>query len=765
MGDATLFGYLCKFRDGAKEGPVAQIYYEDTEDGRRKAEESARQMDEDGHSVYACIGRLRCKPRNKDNVAELDKVVQDIDLRNVVEAREQVLEVLRNLPLPPSEIRDSGGGLHPVWYLREPLVDDAGMAQAEAVMKQMTWLLAADPAPTHRAALLRYPGTHNTRYGERRECRVIECSGRECDISEFDDLFDLYGDAQLLHYKNEPSTIRGNGSGGDLPFKDSTGHLDVDAALAGMEPNGTSVNDIQPRAILSLLQKAIHPDEVIAMAADATMKVADAAKLGWTREFEIACVLKRCKSCVNVLNAEYDLGTGTVPSWLAGDFHPDWVEALRLGRRPKLFHSSHIGWHVRSYEPKDEGLAASTPDTAEAAEREEPKEEPKPQSAAPPPKGRIYPRPFSCFDFTKIPQREWLYGGHYMRSIASATIGPGGSGKSSLDLVESIAMATARNLLGEQPTERLRVWYHNGEDPLPELERRIAAICVYYKIDPHELDGYFFCTSGLDMPIKIAGGNGEVKLNHATAGAIITGIREREIDVLTLDPLITLHSLAEAENHKMDPVLREFARIANDTNCAIELAHHTRKKVSGQDDYTTADARGASAIIDAVRSARTLNGLNNEDAKVLGIDDELERLSYFRVDKGKANMTRRSVASYYRLVGQELPNGLAGGPGDDVGVVTRVTPPDVAIKLGEADIAFLVAETANSDQAEKVQSENWFGYAVAKRLGIDVDTVLGRAKVENVIRDLVRGKHIRCVSRRGRHTTDRHKRNLYVPAQ
>jgi hypothetical protein len=759
--EAPLLGYIAKFKDGAHEGPVTQLYFEDTEDGRRKAEEAARQMDESGHSVYACIGRLRCKPRNKDNVAELDRVVQDIDLRNVVETREQVLEVLRGLPLQPYEIRDSGGGLHVDWRLREPLVDDAGMAQAEAVMKQMTWLLAADPAPTHRAALLRVPGTHNYRYGGKRECCVIERNGSECDISEFDDLLDLYGDAQLLHYKEKPVRA-GNGSGGDLPFRDSEGRLDVGAALAGMQPTGASANDIQPSVILSLLQKAIHPDDVLSQVVDSTMETANAAKLGWTREKESRDVLERCKSGVNKLNREYDLISGTVPSWLAGDFHPEWIEALRIGRRPGLYHSTHIGWHVRSYGAK--GEKATAPASAEQPPFEAASaEEQKPQ--APPPKGRIYPRPFACFDFTKIPQREWLYGGHYMRSIASATIGPGGSGKSSLDLVESIAMATARNLLGEQPTERLRVWYHNGEDPLAELERRIAAVCVYYKIDPRELDGYFFCTSGLDMPIKIAGGNGEVKLNHATAGAIIDGIRTREIDVLILDPLITLHSLAEAENHKMDPVLREFARIANDTNCAIELAHHTRKKVSGQEDYTTADARGATAIIDAVRSARTLNGLNDGDAKRLGIDDDLERLSYFRVDKGKANMTRRSAASYYRLVGQELPNGLAGGPGDDVGVVTRTIPPDVAIELTQADIAVLVAETANSDQAEKVQSENWFGHTVARHFKLDTDSMLDRVKVETVIAALVRGKHIRCVSRKGRNKFDRHRRNMYVPTK
>ena len=71
---------------------------------------------------------------------------------------------------------------------------------------------------------------------------------------------------------------------------------------------------------------------------------------------------------------------------------------------------------------------------------------------------------FEPFDLATLPPREWLYGKHYQRRTVSATIAPGGFGKTSLCMVEAVAMATARNLLGEQPSERLRVWYHNGED-------------------------------------------------------------------------------------------------------------------------------------------------------------------------------------------------------------------------------------------------------------------------------------------------------------
>ena len=267
------------------------------------------------------------------------------------------------------------------------------------------------------------------------------------------------------------------------------------------------------------------------------------------------------------------------------------------------------------------------------------------------------------------------------------------------------------------------------------------------------------------MPIKIAGGNGDVMLNVAVANAITTGIRSQNIDVLVLDPLITLHSLAEAENHKMDPVLREFARIANETDSAIELAHHTRKKVTGQEDYTTADSRGASAIMDAVRSARTINGLNDADAKRLGIEDELERISYFRLDKGKANMTRRGAASYFQFASVELPNGPGGGPGDDVGVVTRVIPPDADIELSPSDIAILQAETVNADCAVSSKAANWFGRVVARHFSVDLNTGLGLLKVENVIEKLKRSGVIVKENRRGRNTTDRHRYDFWTPGE
>jgi hypothetical protein len=78
-----------------------------------------------------------------------------------------------------------------------------------------------------------------------------------------------------------------------------------------------------------------------------------------------------------------------------------------------------------------------------------------------------------------LPMRRWLYGKHYIRKYISATIGAGGRGKSSLDLVEAVAMTTGINLVGVPVPGRLRVAYW-GEDPVDEIDRRVGAILKHF---------------------------------------------------------------------------------------------------------------------------------------------------------------------------------------------------------------------------------------------------------------------------------------------
>ena len=224
-------------------------------------------------------------------------------------------------------------------------------------------------------------------------------------------------------------------------------------------------------------------------------------------------------------------------------------------------------------------------------------------------------------------------------------------------------MATCRNLLGEQPEERLRVWFHNGEDPLDEINRRLAAICQHYNIPQEELQDQLWVTSGNEFPLRVAKGYTNLEVDAVLVRQISTAISDNQIDLAIFDPFVTLHSVSEVDTGKMDAVVRLFAGIGDENDAAIEIAHHVRKPAAGAAaDYDVHDIRGVAAITDAVRAARVLNRMNEKDAEAAGCT-EIERLSRFRVDRAKGNYSPAQAATWRQFVSVELVNG------DDVGVV------------------------------------------------------------------------------------------------
>ena len=154
---------------------------------------------------------------------------------------------------------------------------------------------------------------------------------------------------------------------------DSDGHLDVEASLAAMQPSGASVNDIQPKVMLSLLQRAIPPAEVIDTVVDATMDMATQNGLPWTREVEVKCVDRRVDCDLRKLQGEYDYRTGGIPRWLAEEFHQKWADTLAKGGRPRLSrnrHNKHL-FSVWAYgTDKEEPTAEKKDENGETGGRE-----------------------------------------------------------------------------------------------------------------------------------------------------------------------------------------------------------------------------------------------------------------------------------------------------------------------------------------------------------------------------------------------------------
>src|SRR4051794_38505997 len=103
----------------------------------------------------------------------------------------------------------------------------------------------------------------------------------------------------------------------------------------------------------------------------------------------------------------------------------------------------------------------------------------------------------------------------------TATLGQGGGGKSSKKIVEALAMVTGRPLLEVAPKERLRVWLICYEDPLEEMERRIAAVCLYFGISKEDIGDRLLVDSGRDHDFVIVRTHGR---DTSVVEPIVAGI-------------------------------------------------------------------------------------------------------------------------------------------------------------------------------------------------------------------------------------------------
>ena len=242
------------------------------------------------------------------------------------------------------------------------------------------------------------------------------------------------------------------------------------------------------------------------------------------------------------------------------------------------------------------------------------------------------PKPYVDRDPRTIPPRQFLYGRRYIRGFLGATVAPGGVGKSSLALVEAVAMASGRNLLGIEPPKSLKVWYVNLEDPREEIERRVAAICLHFRIGPKEIEGWLFY-DGRETEIILAS---QSKSGAIVATPVAAGLTAglKGFDVLILDPFVSAHRVSENDNMAIDAVVKTLGRIAGEASIAIELLHHVRKTNGAE--ITAEDGRGASALIAAARSVRVLNPMTKEEGDTANVGEN--RRFYFRAAIGKANL-------------------------------------------------------------------------------------------------------------------------------
>lgn len=300
--------------------------------------------------------------------------------------------------------------------------------------------------------------------------------------------------------------------------------------------------------------------------------------------------------------------------------------------------------------------------------------------------------------------RQWLYAGHYVRGAVTATVAPGGYGKTTLTLYELITMAL----------EGKRVWYISGEDPKAEIDRRIAAHCQHHSTDTAQLAQNLFVDDKTSFPLFIGKSprSAAVAFDEAWLAHLENQIRANRIDVVALDPFISFHSVPEGDNGAVDQIVKRLALIAQVTNSNIELSHHVRKAMQGMHvDFTIDDSRGGSAIINAVRSARVFNRMSADEAALAKVKTD-NRSSYVRIDKGKRNMAPAEKATWWHIASVLLPNG------DNVQAIEPYKFPEAFDSMSTHEVDWVQTYLRKHGPCRaSSQSADWLGHRLGEHCG------------------------------------------------
>jgi hypothetical protein len=374
----------------------------------------------------------------------------------------------------------------------------------------------------------------------------------------------------------------------------------------------------------------------------------------------------------------------------------------------------------------------------------------------------IQASPYRFPDPATMPRREWLYGTHYIRRFVSATVAPSGVGKSSLGIVEALAMAAGKPLLGVQPKGKFRVWIWNGEDPLEELERRIAAGMLLHGLTPEDIGDRLFVNSGRDMPVVLAHQGRDGAVIHRPVQQAIVGTLQREaIDVSIIDPFVSSHQVSENDNGAIDLVTKEWARIADMTNTSVELVHHVRKLNGGE--ITVEDMRGAVALLATSRSARALARMTKSEGTKLGLEAMARRLFRFADAKNNLALPADAETLWFELASVNLDNGPGEGlarafDGDSVGAVRAFTLPTASPVTADEQEQVLRLVKAGEWRRDQRSGDAWIGVPVAQGLGLDIEA--DKARIRSIISEWIKAGTLREVSK----PDDRRRPKTFVEA-
>jgi len=266
---------------------------------------------------------------------------------------------------------------------------------------------------------------------------------------------------------------------------------------------------------------------------------------------------------------------------------------------------------------------------------------------------------------TEMRARPWVLRRLLLRGEITTLIAPGGVGKSLVQLLIAAHLAQGIDMFEFQNQVKAPVKsvIYNAEDSLDEMSMRLQAICLALNFDYMVVRERIALVSGkTHLRLRLVKGGAEPCIDIENMTLLRAAAMDPDVGLIGLDPINKLHTANGNDNVQMTYVMEQLEMLAEQTNCALLLSHHTSKPSNGAPQMAgNADtSQGAAAVVNSSRIVLTLTAPSDDDASRYALQGD-ERKMYLRLDDAKNN---RSLVSDSTTWLRKVPVRLMLGEGD-----------------------------------------------------------------------------------------------------
>ena len=198
------------------------------------------------------------------------------------------------------------------------------------------------------------------------------------------------------------------------------------------------------------------------------------------------------------------------------------------------------------------------------------------------------------------------------------TTADGGTGKTTLKLVEAICLALGEDFLGFKCKGEGRTLFITGEDTAPKLGAMIGAILKQMKILDDDVKvrkvlNAIVVKKDSDLCLISKGKDGFIKVNSEATTKLLEAIEDLKPKLIVFDPISSFWGSESALNDMAKAVSKFMGLLVERSDACVEIINHMGKQSSTNKDMSQFAGRGGTGLPSHARVSRVLRPVDDEE--------------------------------------------------------------------------------------------------------------------------------------------------------